>query len=261
MIIYILLIFITFIYSSWKIINVILFWLLILWVAYIILSKIISSSFKEWIFQKHLKDIDKNFDFSSSKWNFPLLASEFYTQSWLLNSYEWIDTEEDSIKIINDAYNFYWEELETYKRTTDKDWNRRKTTVDHCYIMYIKILNHRFPFKNKIKLVPDIADNIYKKIFYIIVISILVWSMFFYLNSTILKIDNHMILYAIYFVLFILTIVIFNYSINKNRVKLENSEFEKIFDVYWNQIESRRLLTPKLMEILVKTVKDSNRKW
>lgn len=87
--------------------------------------------------------------------------STFYSESWLTGSYEWIDFEEDSIKIEwkDIWFNLYWEEVKTYKRTQDSKWNKRKTTVDHAYIIYINILKHRFPIKSNIKIIPDIADS------------------------------------------------------------------------------------------------------
>jgi hypothetical protein len=48
------------------------------------------------------------------------------------------------------------------------------------------------------------------------------------------------------------------YFVNRKRIELENVEFEKIFDVYSDdEIEARRLLTPKMMEKLVNFAKKS----
>jgi hypothetical protein len=56
----------------------------------------------------------------------------------------------------------------------------------------------------------------------------------------------------------VFAIFLVKYFLSKDRVKLENQEFEKIFDVQSkDEVEARRLLTPKMMEKLVELVKQS----
>ena len=71
-------------------------------------------------------------------------------------------------------------------------------------------------------------------------------------------------IWKIFFVLISLIIWIFLsiYFANKNRVKLENKKFEKYFDVISeNQIEARRIITPKMMEKLIELKEKSKLPW
>lgn len=225
-----------------------------------------SNELKNSLIEKeYIKLLKKELNYSA--WNdlFPLSVEEFYNQSDLLNSYEYVDSEEDSISLKTNNFNLYWEEIKTSKRVEDSEWHRTKEITNHAYIIFIKILDHRFPIKNKIKLLPDIQNSIIKFFIAFIVwtISSLIW---YYIIQIIIEYKsiniNENILYFIIFILFISWVFLYFYFSNKNRVKLESKEFEKKFDVYSkDEIEARRLLTPKMMEQLSDFANKSKFRW
>jgi len=213
-----------------------------------------SKWFKKTFSSKYAKLLSNNLDYSTWKDLFPLLFDTFDKRSWLLDSYAWIDFEEDSIKLTTNSFNYYWEEAQTYTYTTDNEWKRQKTITNHVYVSYVEILKHRFPIKNGVKLVPDINDNWWRKIlnygkFFLIIFSaIFIWLLLWFKNTNWIYI----------IILFIIMWIILSYLFKKERIKLENIDFEKIFDVYSeDETEARRLLTPKMMEKLVELVKNS----
>ena len=234
--------------------------LLIIYVVYFF-SKFSNELKNSLIKKEYIKLLKKELDYSA--WNdlFPLSVDEFYDQSGLLSSYEYIDLEEDSISLKTANFNLYWEEIKTSREVEDSEWHRTREITNHAYIILIEILDHRFPIKTKVKLIPDIQNSVMKFLiaFILWTVSSLLWySVIIVLDISISK----SILYLIIFVLFVTWVFLFFYFLNKNRVKLESKEFEKIFDVYSeNEIEARRLLTPKMMGKLSNFANNSKYRW
>ena len=66
--------------------------------------------------------------------------------------------------------------------------------------------------------------------------------------SDALKVPFGIFFLTILAVMLVITYQVYSRIINKNRVKTENSEFEKKFDVYCtDQVTSRAILTPSFM--------------
>ena len=221
----------------------VIFWIIIYFYNKRKTNKILENNKKvKLIIKNTLNTTNSNFKFSLTKKLFPITLSNFSKKSWLLKPYQWINFEEDSIKFSQDWFNLYWEEVETYTLKINKDWNEYKEIVDHIYIFYIEILNHRFPIKEKVFVKPNFlwenSKNIENVIGNIVEAN--------YINL----LDNVINLWK---------------STNdylKNKVKLENQAFEENFDVYSkDEIETRRLLTPKMMEKLIELIKKSKMKW
>lgn len=257
-----------FLYINWVKLSVIivlyiLFNLFLFW----IISYFFSNKIKSEFLVRYIKELDERINFSVDKKYFPMSLDEFYSKSWILNSYEMIDKEEDSISIETDSFNLYWEEILTSRRVSDSKWRKRKETTNRAYIIYITIKEHRFPIKESVKLLPDAMDRTLIKILYSLWFWFSIWALFTAFLNFIFELFHLKELfhnYFIYFFLFWFSIWIILYFYLKwlNRIKLENKEFEKFFDVYSeNDIEARRLLTPKLMEKLVEFVKNSKFRW
>ena len=229
-----------------------------------------SRNVKWLIAKNYMKYLNENIKYSPDNNLFPLSVESFYKESGLLNYYQYVDLEEDSISFKTDSFELYWEEIETSIRVKTKNWESRRTT-NHCYIMLIKILKHRFPIKKYVKLMPDKFDSLWKKLFYCIMWwgagafilgvgsnVILEWKFKYSLSEH--KITVISVLLGILW--FLIWAGLALYFVNRKRIELENVEFEKIFDVYSDdEIEARRLLTPKMMEKLVNFAKKSKFKW
>ena len=239
-----------------------------------------------------VKQINNNINYSEDA-NLFVDSFSKLKNIWLLHNYDRVDLEEDSIKyIIWDEDNWVWSfsdktvleweenivitwcEIKTSKKKTRRTKNGTQTyyvTNNHCYIMKIDFKNPKFVLKNSIKLLEDINDNFYKKAIAVLWIQITCFVPLWFLASDEqwgwlawriieLAIDNYFI--SIVWLIWMYTIIWFIYSYIKwkKRVKLENIEFEKEFDVYSeDQIESRKLLTPSFMYRLVDYVNKINK--
>jgi len=230
--------------------NIALYLFVWLMLFIVIIFKNFSETVKQHISSDYMRYFNNNIKYSVWWEFFPLSIRDFYNQSWILNNYETVDLQEDSIQIDTDSFKLYWQEIQTSEYVRDSKWRKRKRITNHSYIMLIEILKHRFPIKEDIKLFPDVQDSFIKKIFF----SWLLWITFLLITKLIFSFfnisNNLKFLYSA--IGFCLWVIIFFWISNQKRVKLENSDFEKIFDVYSeNEIETRRLLTPKMMEKLV----------
>ena len=197
----------------------------------------------------------------------------------LINRYSRINSQEDSIKY--NIWNKKWEkvagvtgmEVVTSKKRTRKGKNGHTSTYyvtnNHCYIIKITFEAWAERVKNFIHLKEDISDNFVKKILKVLtIVGWTIWSpllIWIYIeNEEILNLIFSMYLKAFQYPAISITFLIwytictyFIYSAHrsKKRVKLENINFEKEFDVFSKSwLASRKILTPKNMEQIVKYV-------
>lgn len=278
---------------SWKFVIESLFWIwifsfvifcIIWWITLHLLYRK-SKTLKNDLLPKFVSKI--NWDISYSQ------DSKYFTQSLdelrnigLLKNYTRVNYIEDSIKYViwenisgtlwenEKSILITWAEIKTEEKRTrhTKNWTQTYYVVtNHCYIMKVKFNNPRFILKNSIKLLEDVNDNIAKKFISVFVIEIFIVGAFLYLfsfindSSLISNFINYLISNYLVFVVLLLWIFVciwfvYSYIISNKRVKLENIEFEKEFDVYCDdQIESRKLLTPSFMYRLVDYVNKISR--
>jgi len=230
--------------------------------------------------KQEIKQTDDKIEYDI-KDKFPISFKEFWEKSKFMRIYDKIEKQEDYIKIEDKDYQLYWMEIKTWKLDYSDNW-KKYVLANHSYILLIDILNHRFPIKSDVILKPDVNTHIIHKILYWledinnvldvlyilvknfsislvfkIIILIAITSVISYIISWNL-LNSFTILSIILWILILIGIEI----TSKNRVILENEKFEKIFDVYSkNEIEVRRLLTPKMMEKLVELVNKSWKSW
>jgi hypothetical protein len=213
---------------------------------------------------------------------------------WMLKKYTRVDFMEDSIKyVVWDEYNKIWNseneiipddkknieitwcEIKTSEKRTrhTKNWTQTYYVVtNHCYMMKVDFKNPKYIIKNAIKLFEDINDNYFKKASVVLWIQMAIifiplqffsddsdwWELF---KIIFWYLENNLLLTITALVwMYIIIWFIYSYIRWKKRVKLENIEFEKEFDVYCDdQIESRKLLTPSFMYRLVDYVNKISR--
>lgn len=224
-----------------------------------------------------VRKINNNIEYSETSKYFT--ASLDYLKSiWMLNYYTRVDFVEDSIKYIiweqEKNIEITWCEIKTSEKRTrhTKNWTQTYYVVtNHCYMMKIDFKNPKYILQNAIKLLEDVNDNFYKKFSVILGIQLAILCMLLYIFSFIeswwlsvlifdfIKNNILIIIVGLIWMHFIIW-SIYWYIKWKNRVKLENIEFEKEFDVYCeDQIESRKLLTPSFMYRLVDFVNKISR--
>lgn len=246
--------------------------------------------------KEYIQEIDK--DLKYSKWPklFPYSIREIVNMShWLLDKdANVVRRNEDSIMYKKNGVEVFWMDIETAeysRRNNGKE--RSEVTSDNAYIVYTKLLNHRFPFKDYIliKKKPWIIINIINYImifivhFFIILLLaivsisvpsiVLLWVIaisnsispgilplicFEDLFNFNLEDTNKSILVWLWQLFSISMFLGFFYeglSSKKEKevvkkVKLEDPKFQRMFEVLSpNEIEARRLLTPKMMKYLV----------
>lgn len=118
-------------------------------------------------------------------------------------------------------------EIETKKitKTKTKNWTKTKTEYKKYFLWKIFFQNSRLKLTSPVFVKSNLTDKI-----------------------ATFDIDN------------IVSSVVDNFF--QNRIKLENTEFEKFFNVYSNdQIESRMLITPAFMDRLLEFSKKTNNKY
>ncbi len=186
-----------------------------------------------------------------------------------LSSYDSLDKVEDSVHFIveNDGKKFSLNGFEL--ETSEVRWsgkNRRRVTTNHCYLMKAIFPNARIPLTSDLFIVHDEADGNGSSngIMFIILgvfISLIVGFMW------IMAMTNHAGIS--FFVSLIISIGVwftirhfYKESLNKNRIQLENIEFEKLFDVKCeDQVTSRMIITPAFMDRIVTFVNKTGNQY
>ena len=251
-------------------------------IAFIVIWGLISififknKSIKKDLLPGFVSQIDKNIKYSEKDIYFDTTLSDLKSIG-LLKKYTRVDKKEDSIEynIWNQHISLWDNEIEKVEKWTEnilitwceiktsekrvshtKDWKRKTRYVktNHCYMMKIDFKNAKFNLEKSIRLSDDVNDNTVKKVINVAIIeSIILWIWYTIFTPFLDYIlYNFLIISSIIIWLYAIIWLIYNQIINKKRVKLENDEFEKKFDVYSeDQIESRRLLTSSFMYRLV----------
>lgn len=263
--------------------NIFIIWLISLVIFLIIWAIVWLFIFKKiktikWdLLPDFVKKLNRNIEYSETSKHFT--DSLIYLKSiWMLNYYTRIDFVEDSIKYIiweqEKNIEITWSEIKTSEKRTRHTKNGTQTyyvVTNHCYMMKIDFKNPKYILQNAIKLLEDVNDNFYKKFSVVLGIQVVILFIFSYIFSFMKNglltvnlfdyIKNYILIIVVgliwmYFIIWF----IYWYIKWKNRVKLENIEFEKEFDVYCvDQIESRKLLTPSFMYRLVDYVNKISR--
>jgi len=184
-----------------------------------------------------------------------------------LSSYDSLDTVEDSVHfyVENNGMIFSLNGFEL--QTSEVRWsgrNRRRVTTNHCYLMKAVFPNARIPLNNDLRIIHDEADN--ESSWLIVIILGLVFS--FIIGITVLMVMTGDA-WISFFVSAIISIGVwflirhfYKKHLNKNRVQLENIEFEKIFDVQCeDQVTSRMIITPAFMDRIVSFVKKTGNQY
>lgn len=212
----------------------------------------IEWALKRTILTKLSKELYSKLEYDESgKYAFGDL--DILRSSWFIHSYDSIDTIEDSVGFIVEEWNKYvitqWYEL----KTSETRWsgkNRRKVTTNHCYLMKIRFPNNRIELQDDLLIKSDEADSPTGSIkYWVIGLIIGVFVGVFVMDI----IGTGIIVPILAIVGAIIWYMWRRKHISKNRVTLENTEFEKYFDVVCNdQIGSRMIVTPAFMDRLVK---------
>lgn len=261
----------------WSIIILVVWFFISFFISYLINNNWKKPvSIKDSIIPNFVSKINSDLKYSSN-WglfneNLDILASKS-----IIENYSRIDWVQDSIEYKiksqdKDLIEIYWVEAQTSKKVKTKNWHRYDKN-NHFYILKVIFNNPRFKINTPIKLIEDLTDNHIKKILKVIVIQFSIifaflvsiswdedtdWFLpeFFDLVSNNLEIST-VFLFGMFFVIYF----IYDYFKWDGRVKVENIEFEKEFDVYSDdQIEARKLLTPSFMYRLVDFVNKISRK-
>lgn len=177
----------------------------------------------------------------------------------VLASYDSLDRVEDSLHFDVESggkiFSVNGFEVETSEvRGSGK--NRKRVTTNHCYLIKAVFPNARIPLGSDLHIVTDQFDApVSKKLLIPIIVGIFVFVFSFVLSQmmSVGIIAGLMMWCGVYFFQ--------NRSQSKNRVQLENVEFEKLFDVKCEDpITSRMIITPAFMDRIVSFVhKTGNR--
>lgn len=185
-----------------------------------------------------------------------------------ISSYDSLDKVEDSARygVENDGKKFSVNGFEL--ETSEMRWsgkNRRRVTTNHCYLMKAVFPNARIPLTNNLLIVHDEADGWSGSNYIWPILGAIFGTLFGFV--IILWITNS--LSGSFFMSTLLGGCIWygihhfrKNSQNKNRVQLENIEFEKLFDVKCeDQVTSRMIITPAFMDRIVSFVNKTGNQY
>lgn len=181
----------------------------------------------------------------------------------LLSSYDRVDTQEDSFEFTHskDGKSISVRGLEimtSEMRGTGK--NRRRVTTNRCFLMKGDYPETKFKIEKNILIKTDAMDSIGQNL---VVFAAPAFFAFVYSfkefnsagGSNIAQNNSFEASMVISIAAGAVVWFLFRYFMNKNRVKLENVAFEKLFDVKCeDQIVSRMVLTPAFMDRLLQFV-------
>jgi len=223
-------------------------WFLVFGIIVGIFRKRIEWAIKENILSKLSKQIYEKLEYNWNKkyafWDIKELRNVNF-----LNSYERIDKIEDSIAFTLQK-DWRYATIQGYElETSEVRWswkNRRRVTTNHCYLLKTRLPSARININTDIFIKTDKADNFWHNIIISIIIWLIVWFFIgmFSQNMSVWIISFLVVSWIVYFFV--------KKSNNKNRVKLESIEFEKLYDVQClDQVTSRMIITPAFMDRLV----------
>lgn len=224
----------------------------------------------KWVILPNLcQKINKNL-FYDTTWKYVFKDLDKLVSKRFLNSFDYIDYIEDSIYF---NYDENWKKffVNWFEFRSSKDqgsWkNRRRVTTNHCYLFKINFPNAKIPMKDNlfIKSIKNTKKYGYKNIFNIIpklIFVVLTTIVLYFLLKTLDFNSSDFIIKGILLIgVFIITAVIIYFlsKINSTkRQKMENIEFEKLYNVYCNdEITSRMIVSPAFMDRVLKLNKDT----
>lgn len=189
-------------------------------------------------------------------------ALENLVRKGFLNSYDRIDCREDSFEFTHEkdgkSITVRGMELVTSKMQGGK--KKKRTTTNRCLLMQGEYPETKFEIDRSVHVKGDVADSKWLNAAFFLVptllVSIVTLKGRIRQNGVMVPYENPPELALTYGIIAGLAVwLIARYAINRNRVKLENVAFEKLFDVKCeDQILSRMVLTPAFMDRLVRFV-------
>ncbi|EKE29458.1 MAG: hypothetical protein ACD_2C00172G0006 [uncultured bacterium (gcode 4)] len=164
----------------------------------------------------------------------------------------------------NSPYTIEWYEFKSSRRHTDKNGRSNYVVNNHCYLLKVTFNNARQKLTDWMALLRDVNDNFIRKVLRVLAIDASIVGWYLYITqpdkwdnlwvaiilglSDLLNVPIWIFTITILIVLVIITYQIQWLILNRNRIKTENSDFEKEFDVYCkDQVVSRTILTPSFM--------------
>ena len=254
----------------WSVLWMVTTFIVIMVSAFLNHKKVDKKNIKDDILPKFVEAINNHIKYSKD-WKYFKDSFSKLTSTWFLKNYSRIDYIEDSIEYLiweeEKSINITWCELKTSQKRTrrTKHWTSTYYVVtNHCYLMKIKFKNPKYVLKKSIRLMEDISNNYKKKFLKVLIIEISIVAIFLswisgwensdgYIEEFMVLAFNYWIV-SIAFLIWMFFVIWFIYSYIrwKKRIKLENIDFEKEFDVFSDDwIETRKLLTPSFMYRLV----------
>lgn len=229
--------------KDWVSIASYIFWWIIVcfWLFFKYLKSKFTSSIKWDILSKMVEKTKLDVEYSA-KWEFfsddlNVIANE----TKIIRHFDRLNFKEDGIKIENNEKWFLitWTEFQTSKRTKDNKWRTRYTVNNHSYILKIKFINPKFLIKSPITLFYEKSN---------LVLNIVAWIIFLLLLFGTIEVWKDLWVILWIYSILLLWFYFYNWNKNKKRIKLENIDFEKEFDVFWeDNIEARQVLNPAFM--------------
>ncbi len=242
---------------DWFWISIFPLLLAFIWILIFFHSKIILA-IKQKILSKLSKKIYNNLEYD--KWEkYAFNDIQKLQNERFLNSYQTIDKVEDSIAF---TLNKDWKVaiIQWYELKTSEGSGKSKAITNHCYLLKIRIPNSRIKLENNLLIKTNISES-FIWYFPFVIPWVILWS---FLWTSIFYITNSFIIILLISPIFFWFIAYFwrKKYINSKRIKLENMEFEKMFDVICeDQIWSRMIITPAFMDRLVNFSKKSKYKY
>ncbi len=245
-----------------------------IWILYARFKNKIEIPLKKNILSKVCPLLYSKLEYShDEKYSFNELG--ILRSKWLIEWYDRIDNVEDSVHFTMEqdgkmlAVNGF--ELET----SEMRWSgkrRSRVTTNHCYLIKAVFPNARIPIKDSILIVQDIFDGglstigrwfkgkwVLTSIIILIMLSQLIFMCINMMWSHFMT-GFSILMWGV--LIFWGAIFIARKGRSQNRVKLENIEFEKMFDVQCkDQVTSRMIITPAFMDRIVSFVQKTGNRY
>ncbi len=216
-----------------------------------------KKNFKNSFMEEFLNSMFWNALKYSTTWDlFTENVKSLKDKTWLLNYYDRLDYVQDSLSCVfnlnkDDAsIKMQWVEIKTssLRRTKDRtEWR----TSNLCYIFKLSFINSRFTVDKPITISRDYHNNIFKKILTFVIVNFIVWVFTYQFVN----------FYALVWSIPLSFYFCFIYT-PKNKVNLENVDFEKEFDVSCDDcLLTRQILNPTMMQNIVDYVKQTSKKY
>lgn len=245
-------------------------WLWWLWAflygwVYIKYKSKIEIPLKRDIMSRICKNFHENFKYSyDSKYSFNDL--DLLLKKKFLKFYNRLELVEDSVnlKVVKEGKGFILNGYELKTRKVSWSWKHKKNIVtNHDYVMKIVFPYARIPMQNDLLITPDAKKLTWRdkpdSLMFKIILFIIFGGIFLWLTWLLLLFNfengitiGGVIMIWMIILLWILVVYCFSHRAKRNKITLEDIEFEKEFDVFCDdEITSRMILTPAFMDKLV----------